>query len=161
MLYLLSSMYYALCRCKQQAMLERLCRRGPDHMGKVTLPLPSSGLQLDLLGTVLHMRGPRCTPQPLASQAGGDCLLWNGNVFGGDLQVGTDCRRDYFGDRNRLSSEWNLANTCRYVMKGLSSHRKHQIQSVTTVLAMIIYFTRNIPNAWVKCGNCIYSNRKE
>lgn len=63
-------------------MVERLRRRGPDHVGELSLPLPSSDLQLELVGTLLHMRGARGTPQPL-TLPGGDCLLWNGNVFGG------------------------------------------------------------------------------
>ena len=66
-------------------MLRRLQRRGPDSQYQVSLPVGGGGLQLELLGTLLCMRG-ELTPLPLGNEAG-DWLLWNGNVFGGGIQV--------------------------------------------------------------------------
>ena len=57
------------------------------------------GVQLDVIGTLLHMRGANPTPQPLRgnpnfsstgdamTESGDNLFLWNGNIFGGDLQV--------------------------------------------------------------------------
>ena len=49
------------------------------------IPVAGGDLQLDLLGTLLSMRG-ETTPQPLCNDAG-DWLLWNGNIFGGGIKV--------------------------------------------------------------------------
>ena len=62
-----------------------LHRRGPDCVKEVSVPIAGGRLQLDLLGTLLCMRGEP-TPLPLGNDAG-DWLLWNGNVFGGEIQV--------------------------------------------------------------------------
>ena len=69
----------------QDVVLGRLQRRGPDCLHEVCLPVGGGRLQLELLGTLLRMRG-ELTPLPLGNEAG-DWLLWNGNVFGGDIQV--------------------------------------------------------------------------
>ena len=66
-------------------LLERLKRRGPDCVHEACVPVAGGELQLDLLGTLLSMRG-EITPQPLANEAG-DWLLWNGNIFGGGIEV--------------------------------------------------------------------------
>ena len=58
-------------------------------------------IQLDVIGTLLHMRGANPTPQPLRGNLAlssvsdmvtkqkckDNVLLWNGNIFGGELQV--------------------------------------------------------------------------
>ena len=69
----------------QDAVVERLQRRGPDCLHEVCIPLSGGALHLDLLGALLCVRGEP-TPLPLGNEAG-DWLLWNGNVFGGDMQV--------------------------------------------------------------------------
>ena len=66
-------------------MVNRLRRRGPDCLHEVCIPIVGGDLHLDLLGTLLCVRG-KLTPQPLGNEAG-DWLLWNGNVFGGSIQV--------------------------------------------------------------------------
>lgn len=63
--------------------MRKLQRRGPDGSREVSIPM--ADLQLDLLGTLLCMRGEP-TPQPLGNEAG-DWLLWNGNTFGGSIKV--------------------------------------------------------------------------
>ena len=68
--------------------MERLKRRGPDGLHEVRVPVAGGNLQLDLLGTLLCMRGEP-TPLPLGNEAG-DWLLWNGNMFGGDIKVITE-----------------------------------------------------------------------
>ena len=70
---------------QQDAVLDSLKRRGPDCLHEVCLPVAGGGLQLELLGTLLCMRG-EATPLPLGNEAG-DWLLWNGNVFGGGIEV--------------------------------------------------------------------------
>eukprot|EP00731_Ephydatia_muelleri_P018592 Em0011g632a len=73
----------------KEVLLPLLCRRGPDRTGEVTTPLGASPpLWLDLVGTLLHMRGG-LTPQPLRNGKG-DYLLWNGNVFGGGIDIRSD-----------------------------------------------------------------------
>ena len=74
--------WLSLC---QAALLERLKRRGPDLTKEASIPLSGGILELYLLGTLLRMRGG-ITPQPLANGSG-DYLVWNGNVFGGEIQV--------------------------------------------------------------------------
>lgn len=69
----------------QEALVNRLRRRGPDCVHEVCVPVVGSDLRLDLLGTLLCMRGEP-TPLPLGNEAG-DWLLWNGNVFGGSIEV--------------------------------------------------------------------------
>ena len=82
----------------QADLINMLERRGPDHTGEVTVSV-SDGVQLDMIGTLLHMRGANPTPQPLRGNPNfssmGDAMtgsrhnffLWNGNIFGGELQV--------------------------------------------------------------------------
>eukprot|EP00667_Euglena_gracilis_P005545 EG_transcript_5585 len=63
--------------------------RGPDGRGVHAVPL-GGGRRCVLLGSVLHMRGPRVVPQPRVDEATGAALLWNGEVFGGTLAVGAE-----------------------------------------------------------------------
>ena len=65
-----------------------LRRRGPDAQAEVVVgELHTTGFELHLTASVLHMRGDACLPQPLRSDAG-DVLLWNGEIFGGGVAVG-------------------------------------------------------------------------
>ena len=67
------------------AMLELyLKRRGSDMCGSAVGR--SAGVVVEGRGCVLNMRG-RLTEQPLRDAATGDWLLWNGEVFGGKVQV--------------------------------------------------------------------------
>ena len=62
--------------------IEALRRRGPDSVQQETLgSAAADGFELRLTGSVLHMRGSQCVPQPLRD-AVGNVLLWNGEVFG-------------------------------------------------------------------------------
>ena len=82
----------------QADLIDKLRRRGPDHTGEVTVSV-GDGVQLDMIGTLLHMRVSNPTPQPLRgnpnfsstgdamTESGDNLFLWNGNIFGGDLQV--------------------------------------------------------------------------
>ena len=82
----------------QAQLLEKLRRRGPDHTGEVTVPIGDS-VQLEMIGTLLHMRGAKPTPQPLRGNenlssmgyckrsTGDNLFLWNGNIFGGEIEV--------------------------------------------------------------------------
>ena len=66
------------------ALLERrLCNRGPDHQGSVTVPLDDSpdALQVTLTATVLSLRGDRLTQQPLVDEKLGSVLCWNGEAW--------------------------------------------------------------------------------
>ena len=64
-----------------------LQRRGPDAQASVVVgDLQTAGFELHLTAAVLHMRGASCQPQPLQSDAG-DALLWNGEIFGGGVDV--------------------------------------------------------------------------
>ena len=74
----------------QEEILQRLKRRGPDHMREVTMPTVlggSTSLELILVGTLLRMRG-EATPQPVR-HGNGNQFLWNGNIFGGQIEVRT------------------------------------------------------------------------
>ena len=67
-------------------------------MGEVTLQV-SKDVSLNMVGTLLHMRGKQPALQPLRSSCSclcvpscsGNYLLWNGNIFGGALQVYMKC----------------------------------------------------------------------
>ena len=64
-----------------------LQRRGPDAQGELVVGgLHTCGFELRLSGAVLHMRGATCQPQPVQTDAG-DALLWNGEIFGGAIEV--------------------------------------------------------------------------
>lgn len=65
--------------------MKKLQRRGPDYIREVCIPISKADLQLNVLGTLLCMRGEP-TLQPLGNEAG-DWFLWNGNAFGGSIQV--------------------------------------------------------------------------
>ena len=85
----------------QAQVVEKLRRRGPDYIGEATVPIGDHGTQLDMIGTLLHMRGAEPTPQPLRgngenlsastgdrkTSVGGNILLWNGNIFGGEIEA--------------------------------------------------------------------------
>jgi len=68
--------------------------RGPDACQHdehhVTLNT-GSDVTLAFAGSVLHLRG-ELTKQPLCKRSGDevDLLLWNGEIFGGDVEVGAD-----------------------------------------------------------------------
>ncbi|KAL3914746.1 MAG: hypothetical protein SGPRY_007517 [Prymnesium sp.] len=67
-----------------------LQRRGPDAFRQLTLHhAPSDGFELRLTGAVLHMRGSTLTSQPLGD-AQGNALLWNGEIFGGEIAVASE-----------------------------------------------------------------------
>lgn len=74
------------------AILSFLSHRGPDchhnHSTVVKTQETNSATSLQFHGTVLHLRG-QLTPQPLVS-ATGHVLLWNGEVFGGGVNVPED-----------------------------------------------------------------------
>ena len=78
----------------QAQLVEKLRRRGPDYMGEAILSIGNT-IQLEMIGTLLHMRGAKPTPQPLRGNGSvGDTkstrdniLLWNGNIFGGEIEV--------------------------------------------------------------------------
>eukprot|EP00002_Diphylleia_rotans_P023428 TRINITY_DN4608_c0_g1_i1.p1 TRINITY_DN4608_c0_g1~~TRINITY_DN4608_c0_g1_i1.p1 ORF type:complete len:631 (-),score=88.13 TRINITY_DN4608_c0_g1_i1:255-2147(-) len=61
---------------------ERLFRRGPDAMGIVKEQVGSSVLHF--LAATLHLRGEP-TPQPLTDEK--SIFLWNGEIFGGHIEV--------------------------------------------------------------------------
>lgn len=56
---------------------EELEKRGPDCVQKVTLE------DLELVGCVLHLRGPQITSQPIGSAR--RWLLWNGEAYGNNV----------------------------------------------------------------------------
>ena len=85
----------------QTQLLEKLRRRGPDYTGEATVPIGDHSVQLEMIGTLLHMRGAEPTPQPLRGKGnfsvsagdtekmstGENLLLWNGNIFGGEIEA--------------------------------------------------------------------------
>ena len=84
----------------QAQVVEKLRRRGPDYIGEATVPIGDHSTQLDMIGTLLHMRGAEPTPQPLRgngnlstsvggrkTSVGDNLLLWNGNIFGGEIEA--------------------------------------------------------------------------
>ena len=85
----------------QVQLLEKLRRRGPDYTGEAAVPIGDHSVQLEMVGTLLHMRGAEPTPQPLRgngnlstsvgdtkkTSTGDNLLLWNGNIFGGEIEA--------------------------------------------------------------------------
>ena len=61
-----------------------LRRRGPDAYSEYRVR--GAHFQLDLAGAVLRLRGRETTRQPVLDDAG-NVLLWNGEIFGGDICV--------------------------------------------------------------------------
>eukprot|EP01040_Poterioochromonas_malhamensis_P014446 gene14446-15991_t len=61
-------------------MKEWLSRRGPNITTDIAIPTNSS--TISLIGSVLHIQGDRCIPQPLTDPSG-CAFLWNGEVFDG------------------------------------------------------------------------------
>ncbi|OAA59097.1 asparagine synthase [Niveomyces insectorum RCEF 264] len=73
----------------------RLCRRGPDHLGRVVAERDGPAgqrLRLELTATVLSLRGSGVTEQPFADAASGALLCWNGEAWklGGTPVAGND-----------------------------------------------------------------------
>lgn len=68
-----------------EEVLESLQRRGPDCSHQLSRVVPELGYNCCFSGHVLHMRG--ClNPQPM-QDAQGNLLLWNGEVFGGNIEI--------------------------------------------------------------------------
>lgn len=61
-----------------------LKRRGSDALGSTHNAV--GDVQVEGKGCVLSMRGP-VTKQPVINQETKDWLLWNGEIFGGKLEV--------------------------------------------------------------------------
>lgn len=83
------------CKCGDCAaagvLLPPLLNRGPDAQSSVTLPIGgpiagSSGLDLTVGATVLHMRGSVLHSQPVVT-SDGSVFAWNGELFGGAVAV--------------------------------------------------------------------------
>ena len=68
-----------------EELAEALRRRGPDQAERVSLRLHPSAPAALCCGSTLGMQGP-ATAQPLRGPDG-SLLLWNGEVFGGDVAV--------------------------------------------------------------------------
>lgn len=69
-------------------MLPLVERRGPDDSSAYSATVTNehgTTITLSFFGAVLHLRGD-LTRQPQVSN-GGDVLLWNGEIFGGGIQV--------------------------------------------------------------------------
>ena len=64
--------------------LEALRRRGPDAVAEHYITF--GPFELWMAGAVLSLRGQNITPQPLIDAAG-NVLLWNGEIFGGGVEV--------------------------------------------------------------------------
>ena len=60
------------------AVVQGIRNRGPDSLKRVCI----DDNAIELIASVLHMRGREITVQPLIAKTG-DVLLWNGEVFGG------------------------------------------------------------------------------
>ncbi|KJZ78379.1 hypothetical protein HIM_02417 [Hirsutella minnesotensis 3608] len=62
---------------------ERLCNRGPDHVGTVKrrLDLERGSLFLAFTSTVLSLRGDHIARQPLVDDTTGSVLCWNGEAW--------------------------------------------------------------------------------
>lgn len=60
------------------AIVQGIRNRGPDSLERVRI----DDNAMELVASVLHMRGREVMVQPLISKTG-DVLLWNGEVFGG------------------------------------------------------------------------------
>ncbi|KAG0150251.1 hypothetical protein CROQUDRAFT_652686 [Cronartium quercuum f. sp. fusiforme G11] len=60
--------------------------RGPDVQSEARVEIsdssPAHNLNIQFFGSVLHMRGPSVTVQPIRAPSG-SVFLWNGEVFGG------------------------------------------------------------------------------
>ena len=67
-----------------EGLVKQLRRRGPD--GSAHHSCAVGNLNVLAYGYVLHMRG-RLTLQPAVETKTRDWLLWNGEVFGGDVNV--------------------------------------------------------------------------
>lgn len=61
-----------------EAVVQGIRNRGPDSLERVRI----DDNAMELVASVLHMRGREPTVQPLISKTG-DVLLWNGEVFDG------------------------------------------------------------------------------
>jgi asparagine synthetase B (glutamine-hydrolysing) len=62
-----------------------LSARGPDSLNKYELFAPRGNtdfVKIDLIASVLHIRGLNICAQPLCDKEG-NILLWNGEIFGG------------------------------------------------------------------------------
>jgi asparagine synthetase B (glutamine-hydrolysing) len=63
---------------------QSLRRRGPDAFGEERVAL-EGGVEVKMAASVLHLRGDLIGKQP--SRDGSSVLLWNGQVYGGSVEV--------------------------------------------------------------------------
>lgn len=73
---------------QQNALRQCLLRRGPDYQGE--LVVGNDQHPLWMVGSVLHIQGESLCRQPVQDSSG-NVLLWNGEVFGGDVEVPKGC----------------------------------------------------------------------
>jgi len=73
-----------------------LCKRGPDHIGKIERRVGDANSSyskiLTFTSTVLALRGDHIAKQPFASESTGSVLCWNGEAWriGGQQVQGND-----------------------------------------------------------------------
>ena len=61
-----------------------ISKRGPDATNHVTVPILNNNIFATFIGSLLALRGTSPTIQPLVLNET-HYLLWNGEIFGGDL----------------------------------------------------------------------------
>ncbi len=74
---------------KQHNLRQCLHGRGPDFQDEVVVQGAGSH-SLWMIGSVLHIQGDQLCPQPIRDDMG-NILLWNGEVFGGNVDVPKGC----------------------------------------------------------------------
>ncbi len=93
-----------------------LKNRGPNHTGKECLAIrlnESESVSATFVGCVLWLRGSSMTEQPL-TDSDGNILLWNGDVFEGDILNGD----------NKVSDTKCLSDK----LKSLPDHEIHTVR---------------------------------
>jgi asparagine synthetase B (glutamine-hydrolysing) len=107
---------------------EWLTRRGPTAQSEMKIAF--AAFSLIFYGSVLHIQGNDCVPQPVVDEDG-NILLWNGEVFDG-LEYGIE-----------LSDTMALSNLLQKELKELDSDPLHTIISQLLVIKgpySFIYF---------------------
>ena len=73
-----------------QGVIPSLVRRGPDSQNWESVGIGDCEGMLSMYSSVLHLRGQQRCDQPVVDKDG-NILAWNGEVFGGQVEVLEGC----------------------------------------------------------------------
>ena len=113
-----------------ESLKDRLCSRGPDHLGSVSTQL--SNAFLTLTSTVLALRGDHIAKQPLIDEGTGSILCWNGEAWRlGDEKLAVNDTDAVF--------ELLVRTTRDHVVDGATDHVLKALRTIEGPFAFVFF----------------------